>query len=212
MSSCFVRRFFFMCMTSFPFIFINAQSKENLTRKDFLGRQLHLMGGASFSSHVGIELNAAYFNEKGWLLFLRSWNRGYDTPEYPAPSPGQYGREWPYQYFEASLQVGKWKTLPHNFFLFATTGFGYANNQYPIGRDSTDFGTGIYMYQNVTTHRRALGWMSAAGVGWRKYGWGAVIIPGFSLSNAKTTANISLALILALEVGRRLKESAEYGD
>lgn len=210
MSSFFVRRFFFMCMISCPFIFINGQTKENLNREHFLDRQLHLIGGASFSSRVGLELSATYFHEKGWLLFLRSWDRGYDTPEYPAPGPGQYGREWPYEYFELSLQVGKWKALPHNFFLFATTGFGYANDQYPIGRDSTDFGTGIYMYQNVTTQCRALGWMSAAAVGWRKYRWGAVIIPGFSLSRAKTTGSISVALILALKVGRKLRESAEY--
>ena len=208
--SSFMHRFLLLCIVTASFIFVNAQTKQDLIREHFLDRQLLLIGGTSFSSHAGVELSAAYFNEKGWMLFLRSWDYGYNTPTYPAPAPGQYGREWPYEYFDLSLQAGKWKALPHNFFAFATTGLGYVNSQYPIGRDSTDFGTGIYVYQNVSVHHRTIGWMSAAGVGWRKYGWGVIAIPGFSLNSAKTTANISVALTLALRVGKKLRESVEY--
>lgn len=188
----------------FSFLLTNAQKNIDSLGEAFLERPLYIMAGFVFYRHAGFELSAVYFHEKNWVFMLRSWSSGWDSPEYPAPAPGQFGRVWPYAYLEFSAQAGRWKVFPHNFFVFVSTGPGYVNYQFPIRRDSIYVGPGITAYKNATIHDRAIGWMASSCIGWRKWGWSLMVIPGLGINSIRTSTSISVALAVTCRIGKRI--------
>ncbi|HEY6956230.1 MAG TPA: hypothetical protein VI385_13355 [Flavisolibacter sp.] len=194
-------RVVFVLVCCCAFLYGSSQKAEDWEQK-FLERPIHIMFGPVFYRHMGFEICGAYFNRKDWVFLLQSWGSGWESEQYPAPAPGQYGRAWPYDYFELSTQGGKWKALTHNFFAFVSTGLSYVNYQYPIRRDSFNVGSGIVAYQNATTRDRTVGWVVTPGFGWRKWGWGLMVVPSFGFNSIRTTASLGIVLTITGRVGK----------
>ncbi|MGZ3880750.1 MAG: hypothetical protein ACXVBF_05405 [Flavisolibacter sp.] len=187
----------FVCRCTF--LYGKSQKVEEGEQK-FLERPIHITFGPVFYQHPGFEISGAYFHHKNWIFLLQSWGSGWDSPEYPAPGPGQFGRQWPYDYFELSAQAGKWKVFQHHFFAFVSSGPAYINFQYPIRRDSFNVGSGIIAYQNATTRDRTVGLVISSGIGWRKWGWGLMAVPSFGINSIRSTASVGILLTITSRV------------
>jgi hypothetical protein len=111
---------------------------------------------------------------------------------------------------EINTQAGRWKILPHNFFVFVSTGPGYVNYQYPIHRDSIYVAPGITSYRNATMHNRAIGWTTSSAIGWHKWGWSLMVIPGLGINSIRITKSVSIVLALTGRIGKKFTHNYEY--